>query len=861
MRWLYIIPLRLRSLFRRGRVEAELEEELASAGLGRADLTRAKEECRDMRGLNLLDDLGKDLAFAVRILRKSPLFALAAVVTIALGIGAATAIFSVTNAVLLRPLPYRNADRLVVANSMFSNADFYDLRNGTTSAFDDLAAVMVFRTVVPREDGSAERINKGAATTNFLRMMGARMALGRDFTEDDGRPQGPVPPLFPWAPGKVAILSYDYFQRRCHGDPHVLGRELLSTTGPGPRIVGVLAPGFKLYLPKVMVAMPDPEVWIANDRGYDAANRRSLMLQIAGVLKRGVAPDRAAWEMNRVANTWGADRREIRLLPWQKALVADARPALVALMGAVMFLLLIACSNVANLLLVRASNRQRELAVRAALGARAGRLTRQLLAEALLLSAAGATLGVGLAALGVRELLALAPNMPRLESTSLDWRVLAFAALAGGVEAAVFGMLPGWRAARLDVMQTLGGSGRAAGLDGAHWLRNGVVVAEVALSFVLLTGSGLLFRSFLGLRRVDPGFDPHHLLTFLTVAQVADLPSGNPQARLAFLREMGDRLRSIPGVESVGAALSLPLHGGGGTGRGIQWSTGRLAANPSQTVDLPTVLPGYFETLRSRIIEGHTFTEADNAARLNLAVIDEGLAAAAFPNESAMGKRVCVYVPDAACLEVIGVVAHQRLGTLADAGRDQIYLTDGYFGIGISRHWALRTAGDPAKYAGAVRDAMAHFAPGRIAIAEIETMDTTVERAQLGTRFQLLLMGIFASIAALLAAVGLYGVLASVVRQRTAEIGVRMALGAAPAAIFKLVVGQGLALSAAGIALGIAAALALTRALATMLVGVRPADPATFAAVGALFFALAAAASGLPARRAARLDPTASLRN
>lgn len=869
MRWLYILRLRLRSLFRRRRVDAELEEELAAhqewerlhkpeGGIGRADLTARQEECRDARGLNLLDDFAKDLAFAARILRKAPVFTLAAILTIALGIGASTAIFSVANAVLFRPLPYRNADRLVVASSGFSNADYFDLRNGTSAVFDDLAAVMVFRTVVPREDGSAERINKGAVTPNFLRMMGARIALGRDFSDADGRPQGAVPPPFPWPPGKVAILSHEYFMRRYHGDASVLGRELPSTTGPGPRIIGVAEPGFKLYLPKIMVSMPDPEVWIANDRGYDAANRAGLMLEIAGILKPGATPELAAHEMNRIAKGWGAGRADIRLLPWKKTLVAEARPALLALLGAVIFLLLIACSNVANLLLVRAGDRHRELAVRAALGARAGRLTRQLLAEAALLSGAGTVLGLALAAAGVRELLALAPDMPRLDTTSLDWRVLAFAAAAGLLETAIFGSFPAWRAARPDVMQTLRGGGVAAGFATSHLLRNAVVVAEVALSFVLLTGSGLLFRSFLELRRIDPGFDPHHLLTFLTIAQVSDLPGG-PEARQAFLRDLGDRLRAIPGVESAGAALSLPVHGGGAPGRGIPWSTGALPADPANAADLPTVLPGYFETLRSRVVEGRTFTEADNAARRGVAVIDQKLARKAFPLGSAVGGRICVAIPDESCLEVIGVIVHQRLGSLAEAGREQIYIPDGWGGIGISRHWALRTAGDPARYAAAVRDVIARFAPGRIAITEMQTMDATLQQAQAGTRFHLLLIGIFASIAALLAAVGLYGVMASVMRQRTAEIGVRMALGAAPAEIFRLMLGKGMTLGAAGILLGIAAR-GLTGVLDSMLVGVRAADLKTLAGSAALFLLVTALASAIPARRASGLDPTAALR-
>jgi putative ABC transport system permease protein len=550
----------------------------------------------------------------------------------------------------------------------------------------------------------------------------------------------------------------------------------------------------------------------------------------------------------------------VRLRPWRQTLVAEVRPALLALMGAVIFLLLIACANVANLLLVRASQRQRELAVRAALGARAGRLTRQMMAEALLLSGLGTLLGVGLAWLGIRELLQLAPdNLPRLESTAIDWRVLAFAALAGLMETVIFGVLPGWRAARPDVMQVLRGAGRTAGVGTGRLLRNGVVVAEVALSFVLLIGSGLMFRSFLELRRVDPGFDPHGLLTFLAVGDAQGFQQ--PQRRLAFLREFGDRLRAIPGVLSVGAAPGLPLNAAR-SAHGIQWSTAPAPPDPAgaQTVDVPYVLPGYFETLRSRIVEGRTFTEADNAPGRNVAVIDNALAAKAFPNQSAVGKRICVYIPAPTWLEVIGVVEHQRLGPLADPGLSQIYLTDGFWGIGISRHWALRTAGDPAKYAAAVRAEIARFAPGRMAITAMQTMDVTVDQAQAVTRFHLLLIGIFAAVAALLAAVGLYGVLSSVVRQRTAEIGLRMALGAAPAGIFKLVVGHGLLLSAAGIALGLAAAFGLTRLMTSMLVGVPATDPVTFAVMTLLFLVIAAVASWVPARRAAALDPTVALR-
>lgn len=878
--WLYTVPLRIRSIFRRKRVEQELDEELRfhveqqieqhiangmdarearrKASLALNGLEQCKEQCRDMRHLNLVDDLVKDIAYAARILRKAPTYAVTAVLTIALGIAASTAIFSVTSAVLLRPLPYNNPDRLVLADNLLSNACFFDLRNGATAAFDDLAAVMVFRAVVPREDGTAERISKGLITTNFFHMLGAHIIFGRNFTEADGKSNGPPAAPFPPPEGSVAILSYDYFQRRYGADPAILGRSMLAMKGAGPQIVGVVEPGFELLVPDRFSSQPSPDVWIANDRGYDEANRGQLMLRIIGSLKPGVALHRAQMQIDRVTATWHPEHWRVRVEPWHKTLVADVRPALVALMGAAVFLLLLAGANTANLLLVRTALRERELAMRAALGARTGRLTRQMFAEALLLCGLGTLLGVGLAWFGIRELVALAPsNLPRLESTSIDWRVLAFAAFAGAVESAILGLLSSWRVARRDVIQMLRSAGRAAHSVSGGMLRSGVVIAEVALAFVLLVGSGLMFRSLLELLRVDPGYNPHGLLTFLTIGDARGFQQ--PERRRAFLRELQDRLRAIPGVQIVGAATALPLHAGGPPG-GIQWSTENIPADESRSVDLPTVLPGYFETLHSRILEGRTFTDADNANGRNVAVIDHSLAKKAFPNQSALGRRICVHIPGPTWLEVVGVVGHQRLHSLADPGRDQIFMPDGFWGIGISRHWALRTAGHPETYAATVRAEIAKFAPGRLAITELQTMDTTVDHAQAPTRFNLVLIGLFAMIAAALAAVGVYGVVSSAVRQRTAEIGLRMALGAEPAGILRLVIGQGLRLSAAGISVGLVAALGLTRFMSSMLVGITATDPGTFAAMTLSFFLVAAVACWVPARRAAGLDPTVALR-
>jgi len=819
-----------------------------------------------MRHTNRIDNLIKDFRYAGRILRKSPIFAAAAAVTLALGIGASTAIFSVTNAVLLRPLPYQNPDRLVLVfwenrpanrrSFTYSNADFFDLRAGTGAIFEDAGGVASFRAFVPREDGSTEQIGKGLVTTNFFRLMGARIALGRDFTEADAVPQ-PAQPEVLIPPGSSAILSYDYWQRRYAGSTAILGREMFGSGQPGPRIIGVLAPGFKLFLPGVGVDAA-PDFWVANNIGYDAAHRNLLTVGAIGRLKSGVTLRQAQDRLDALAPKLRKNSFDpvaaLRLEPMRQYLVEEVRPTILALMGAVVFLLLIACANVANLLLVRASLRERELAMRAALGAGRWRLVSQMLAEALLLSGLGTLLGVAFAWLGIHGLVGIAPaNLPRIGSTAIDWHVLAFAAAAGLASVAIFGVMPAMRAARPDVNQVLRG-GRTSGLGAAHRLRDTVVVAEVALSFVLLIGSGLMFRSFLELRRVDPGYDPHGLLTFFVTR---DWQLTRQQGRLELLREVRARLRALPGVENVSEALALPL-GGGSRPKNSAAPPPHPALASSEGADFQQIMPGYFETLRTPLLAGRTFTEDDNAPGRNVVVIDQLLAARAFPNESAVGKRIGTPDPAKPWAEVIGVVAHQRLSSLSDPGRETIYFSDGFWGIGVSRYWMVRTTGDPAKYAAAVRAEIAKV-DRKMVVSKLQPMEALVDKDQAGTRLSLLLIGIFAAIAVLLASVGLYGVLATVVRQRTAEIGVRMALGAAPASIFKLIVGHGLRLTAMGLAIGLLSALGLTRMMTSMLVGVKATDPATFAAMTLGFFLLAAVASWVPAARAAGLDANAAL--
>ena len=822
--------------------------------------------------------LSRDFAYAARALRNSPVFAVTAIITIALGIGASTAVFSVANAVLVRPLPYKNPERVVTAygdwrkrnlpDYPFSNADYFDLRTGTNSVFEDMGAVYTWRAAVPKQDGSMEEIRLASVTPNFFRLMGAKIAFGRDLEDADGQPPPPqassggAQP----APAQATILSYEYWQRHFGGDTSILGRNAPGSAPGTTVIVGVLAPGFELLFPAGANVERAPDYWYAARIAYDNANRNSNYLRPIGRLRAGATLDAARAQAEVVAAEIRSKNEirnganfHVRLEQMDRQLVADVRPAVLALLGAGIFLLLVACANVANLLLVRTSLRARELAVRNALGGSRWHLVRQILAEAVLLAGLGTLLGVGLAWIGVHELVQVAPaNLPRLDAVKLDFAVLAFAALAGLGAATIFGLPPALQASGADVMRVLRASGRTTGLAGGRTLRNTVVIVEIALSFVLLTGSGLMFRSFLALQRIDPGYKAHGLLTF----QLLGSRGGNqPEQRAAFVRSIQDHLRALPGVESVTASTPFPLTGGINATR---WGKEEALADPSkyQAADFLTVLPGYFETLQTRLIEGRTFTEADNSPDRTVAVIDQALAAKAFPHESAVGRRILLLLrnnvqPDV--LEVIGVVAHQRDTSLAESGREQIYITDGFRSHGVVARWAVRTVGDPAKLAPAVRAEIAKISGGLL-ITEVQPMDALVDKAQTGTRFSLLLIGVFAMIAALLAGVGLHGVLSTVVRQRTAEIGVRLTLGSSPMGIVGLVAGHGLRLCAVGIAAGVISAFALTRTLSSMLVGVKATDRTTFALMAMLFFFIAAMASWLPARRAARLDPTAALR-
>ena len=823
-----------------------------------------------------------DIGYAARTLRKSPGFAIIAMATLALGIGATSAIFSVVNAVLLRPLPYDDPGRLVlvwgdmrnrnVTDFPFPPGDYADLKEQGTM-FEDVAAVVTGRQPLTGADGEPEQVRVAGATTNLFNVLGARVVLGRNFVEADGTPQPNAPddgnapagqqaPAAPPLPA-ISILSHEFWQRRYGGDRSIVGRTI-QVGGQSAQVVGVLEPGVELLFPPGTNVERSPDVWTAMRVDFAGGSRINVFLRVMARLKPGVTVEQAQAQMDRLA----ADLRErfpikqtaglhIRLEPMQKDLVEDVRPAILALMGAVTFVLLIACANVANLLLVRASRRERELAVRAALGGSRMRLVRQMLAESLLIAGGGALLGIALAWTGIRILLAMAPEtLPRIDAVSIDPAVLGFTAAAAVVAAAAFGIIPAIRASRPDIMQVLRTSGRTGALGAGALLRSGVVMAEVALSFILLIACGLMLRSFAALQRANPGYDPGNLLTF--VAQKPGLQQ--PEQRRAYMQQVRERLQALPGVQSVAAGFPTPLDGQVANAR---WGTEEAVtdAGKFQQSQVHIVLPGYFETMRTRLLAGRDFTDADSRVDANVVVIDRLVAAKAFPNEDAVGKRLLIRARtnEPEWYEVIGVVDHQRNTSLSADSREAIFFADGYFGHGAAGRWLVRTTGDPARTAPVVRAEIKRMDP-QISVAEMQPMRAFVDRATASTRFALALIGIFAVVAVVLAAVGLYGVLATAVRQRTAEIGVRMVFGAPKASIYQLVVGQGMRLTLAGVVLGLIGAFAVTRVMRSMLVGVAPTDPATFAAIVPLFFVIAAIACWIPARRAAALDPAVALR-
>lgn len=831
----------------------------------------------------MVGDVFPDMRYAVRSLGRRPLFTAVLVLTLAIGIGSNVAIFSVTNAVLFRPLPYPAPEELAliwtrlpstnVERSLVSGPDFGDYQAEIT-AFEGIAGAMAIAGTLTG-DGPAEQIMAAYATWNVFDVLGVTPLIGRNFVADDAfamDPQSFGSPNADLPPGTV-MLSHGLWQRRFGGDPSIIGRTI-QLDGWGSVVVGVLAPDFEIYLPPDAAMPTDIDAWGILPSNVAEFARDAPWLTVVGRLAPGATMQRAQDEMSALAGRLRATHQfhanqnmQIVVNGMHQDVVDHARPALLSLLGAVAFVLMIACANVANLLLVRATGRGREIAVRSALGSGRGRIIRQMLTESALLAGVGAAIGVLLAWLGIRVMATLLPgNLPRMDDAGIDAEVLLFTAGVTVLAALVFGLAPALRAVGGNLAEALKDRGSASGSVRGNRLRTALVVTEVALSLVLLVGAGLMMRTFSEIRQVEPGFDPENVLTFTAPLPFLEYYTG--ARRAGFVNDLGERLERVNGIASVGGVTPLPLAGGelysvGSYGR-IGDSDDVYQANKA---DFKAVLPGFFETVRVPLVSGRTFLRSDNQAEaLSVAVIDQKMAERAFGDEDPIGKELLVdhfneltFSLERVPVQVVGVVGNVRSQSLAAEGRETIYVPY-LFNSFLPLTFVVRTNADPVALAGTIREEVEAMDPN-VPMSNFATLESYVSDAMAQTRFMLALIGVFALLALLLASFGLYGVISYSVRQRTREIGVRIAFGAGRGEIVRLVLRQGMGVSAAGVVVGLVAALALTRVVESLLVGVSPTDPLTFAAIPALLLMVALVATLAPARRAASLDPVIALRD
>jgi putative ABC transport system permease protein len=810
--------------------------------------------------------IAQDLRYAGRVLRRSPGFAFVAVLTLGLGIGAATAIFSIINGVLLRPLPYREPARLanlwvdfgVGAQSLpaMSPGDFRDYQQ-RSRLFESIAAAsggnIVQSTGALSDSGQIERVDVSTVTANFFPTLGVDPVHGRHFTAEEEATGGP----------RVVILSHRLWKRRYSSDPSIVGRSI-RLDGLDQTVVGVMPETFRLWLPAEAFLVTDAQIWKPLQFNYaNQPPRNFTFFTVFGRLRPDVTFAQAQAELEGIAAQLRAEHAEhasaemrVRVVPLQEDVVKHARPALVALFGAVGLLLLIACANVAHLLLARATAREREIAVRGALGASRARLLRQLTTESLVLATGGGLLGVLLASLGMQWLVWMNPaNLPRLDGIAVDGTVLLFAVAASTGTALLFGLAPAIRAARLDVNRTLRAGASPSASKAQVRVRGGLMVAEVALTLVLLIAAGLMVRSFVALQQVHPGFDPSGVLTFRISMPAAKY--GPPQVRRAFIERVESSLKSLPGVTHVGMTSQLPLTGSGPLSP-FAYDEATARNWESVTADGRGASPDYFNAMGTRLIAGRFFAEHDRGQ--NVIMIDRTLAERAWPGQDAVGKRLQVQPTGSpnAMAEVIGVVEHVRGQDLARNVRPQIYrplLAPGP----LQPFVTLRATVDPGSLMPQVRDAMSALDPD-VPLDRVMPLYAYVSDALAQARLTLILMAGFGAVALIMAAVGIYGVISYSVSQRTKEIGIRMALGQEPSQIRNLVIGQGLRLVAISLVIGLAVAAIVARLSSNLLYGVRPMDPLTF--IGMSLFMLAVAVLGcyVPARRALSVNPLSALK-
>jgi predicted permease len=819
-----------------------------------------KERVRSERPGRWIEQAWQDLRFGCRMLRRHPGFAAAAVATLALGIGANTAIFSVVNGILLRGLPYKNPDRLVmlwgdntvqeILRDPVSYPNFSDWR-AQSGSIDGLAAITPSWSFTHTGAGEPEQIEGFFVSPGFFTTLGVKALKGRTFLPEDGEP----------GRERVVIAGYGFWQRVFGGNPGLVGRNV-TIDGEPFTVIGILPRGFR-FLEDADIWLPIAPGQISVSRFLDA--RYIRLFRVVGRLKPGLTQAAAQAELQTLAGSLERQYPDtnrglgIRLVPLAEEFVGAVRPALLILFGAVGFVLLIACANVANLMLIRNAARRKEVAMRIALGAGRGRLLRQFLIESLILGLAGAGAGLWIAFWGRNALLALDPNLlPRKEAIVIDGHVLGFSLALALLTGVWFGMTSAFQASKCDPHDALkeGGRGSAAG---SSRFRNTLMVAEIAVAFVLLAGAGLLIRSFRELLDVDPGFRIDNLLTM--GVQLPASRYGEPQRRIAFWHELEDRIGSLQGVMSAGLVTRLPLRAPDNNITSVLTIEGRPVPEGSKPeVDFRRASPGYFRTLGIPLLQGRIFTDRDLSPESPVAMINVALARTFFPGENPLGRHIKLGtgVEDAPWITVVGVVGNVRHLGLDAAPQPEVYLhlmTSPPTGP----IWAIRTASDPKGLIPAIRSQVRAMDPD-LPVSGVATMEDLITRSVAERRFLMLLLGVFAAAAMLLAAVGIYGVTAYGVQQRRHEIAVRMAVGAQPGELKRLILGQGLALAAAGIAIGVAAAFVLTRLMSGLLYGITATDAATFAVIALLLMLVALVAAYVPARRAMRVDPIASLR-
>jgi predicted permease len=811
----------------------------------------------------------QDIRYAIRLLLKNPGFTVVGILTLALGIGANTAIYSVVNGVLLRPLPYPEPNQLVALSeksmnfesSSISYPNFLDWRQ-SNSAFASMAAYRSDDFSITG-GGEAERVRVGMVSAGFFEILGVNPLRGRLFTAEEDR-LGTAP---------VALITAGLWQRRFGSAPDILGKRI-TMNGDGYTVIGVVPAAFHLEssnferLKDVYVPIGQNKDPLFYDRNVHPGMRA------IGRLKPGVTLAAAQADMDQIARNLAAAYPDadkgagIGVMSLKKDIVGDVQPFLLMLLGAVGFVLLIACVNVANLQLSRSTSRAREFAIRAALGASQSRVIRQLLTESILLALAGGTLGLCLATWGTQAALrALPETLPRAQDVGLDGRVLIFTLAISMAAGVIFGLVPAMKTSRPDLQSTLKESGR--GGSGAKHRAQGVfVVIEMAMALVLLTGAGLMVRSLLGLWSVNPGFNPRGVLTF--AVSLSPSLGINAATSRAAIREMDEKLKSIPSVEAVSSTGgALPMDGDNEL---PFWLEGQ--PKPANVSEMNQSLfymsePGYLRAMEIPLLRGRYFTADDNEHSPQVMVIDESFARQYFPKEDPIGKRIHVGIVDMEP-EIVGIVGHvKHWGLDRDGDPKHPILAQAYINfLQIpDRFWTgppqtevvLRTKGSPAGLVPTIRNAIEKL-NGENVIYEIKPLEEIVADSLANRRFSMVLLSVFAALALLLSSIGIYGVISYVVTQRTHEIGIRIALGAQRRDVMHLMLGEGMKMALVGVAVGVAVALGLTRLMVEMLFGVSSTDPVTFAAVAAVLTGVALAACSIPARRAMRVDPIVALR-